>query len=585
MENNNHRHKPTGRSKIEIKYIEDDKKRQDTLYKRRRGIIKKVHELGVICGLKISLMATDFTNMCFTYSNDERVNPHLPHIFKKIRKPIWWTDFSSLEYPFKSVKKENRIKLLQGHQIDRNETDYEQLLNNSDFLEGGLECMGKRLLPEKESGPATAGADFCQNEADLRSMNNQLSERSKLLKIEKLETTHITHFEHLKQEASQISLSSAPGSHEGPENQRKKLSKSFINFGEINLDKLIKPEELDDFLTFSVGTIIREIKQNPPDVQRLTDIDPDFFEHLVEANRTLLHRMGTEKYYVDLLVFRHMLCMYFSSHDFIPFKFSKKIPEKAVIDLLTKIDKIDIQKTCEVFLRVIFDKITPTETFSFEEEFKKIRFCSKLYSMKKVHIKRFLISTFYSSTAKRSNLQSLIEKGKLNLKKTENNSSEEESAKNTEKKPPFGKTFSLKYRGNLLVVQDSFLTMTCNEMIGLFSITLMSGTFFSSLPEEESKQVSIIVAKKDFTKMHVVKDLMNMERERNQVMMEKRFLDMKSKRDDSSSQVGSSAGLSSVGSGSGLFRVGGDVGGGSTCSDFSFNLVGSRSMAFNFFNF
>ena len=380
----------------------------------------------------------------------------------------------------------------------------------------------------------------------------------------------------------------------------------------MNLAKMIKLGELDDFLTFSVGPIIQEIKKNLQFSQRLRKIDSDFFKHLSEANRILLNRMNKEKYYFDLLVFRNLLCMYFSSHDFIPFKFSKKIPEKAVVQLLTKIDKIDIQKTCEVFLRVIFDKITPKKTFSFEEEFRKIRFCSKLYSMKRVHVKRFLISTFYSSSVNRSNFKGLIEKGKTNLKNTPKSVEEQKlihfSDKMSEKGVNFSDDFAMKYRTNLIVVQDGYLTMTCNEMIGLFNINLMSGTFFASLPEGDLRQMSMMIAEKDLTKIPVVEELMKMERERNQLIMKKRLLDMKKRKvvdsqqqqaggqeHDSSSQMGSFAGLGSEGRVSGLSGVdgvkfvpghrGGDVGGVSTCSDFSFNLVGSRSMAFNLFNF
>ena len=205
MIKNKKRHKGCGKSKIEIKYIQDDRRRHDTLYKRRRGIIKKVHELGVVCGLKISLVATDFTNICFTYSNDHRVDPNLTHIFKKVRKPIWLTDFSELEYPYKSVKKENRIKLLQGHRIGRSENDYPKLLNNSDFLEESLDLMGKRLA--SESGTDVC-ADFYQAPTDLRAMNSQVAQRSKLLKISKLELTQSTHLGPNKEEAQGVSTSS-----------------------------------------------------------------------------------------------------------------------------------------------------------------------------------------------------------------------------------------------------------------------------------------------------------------------------------------------------------------------------------------
>ena len=112
------------KSKIPIKYIEDSSKRsvrlyskfffffiefihfstnhlsyflrltkKHTLYKRKRGLIKKAHELSVMCGLKVSIFCTDFDSSCFTFCNDERLMMDPKQVFKDLEKPINITRF------------------------------------------------------------------------------------------------------------------------------------------------------------------------------------------------------------------------------------------------------------------------------------------------------------------------------------------------------------------------------------------------------------------------------------------------------------------------------------------------------------
>ena len=105
-----------GKNKIDIKFIENKRKRtvrfksrfffssllfltfdKDALYKRRRGLVKKAHELSVICGVKISLVCTDFENICFTFCNDSRLDVELSSILKKSQRKIRLTKFEPSE--------------------------------------------------------------------------------------------------------------------------------------------------------------------------------------------------------------------------------------------------------------------------------------------------------------------------------------------------------------------------------------------------------------------------------------------------------------------------------------------------------
>ena len=48
-----------GRKKIEIEYITDKLNRKSTFKARIGGLVKKLHDLAILCGLQASLVITD----------------------------------------------------------------------------------------------------------------------------------------------------------------------------------------------------------------------------------------------------------------------------------------------------------------------------------------------------------------------------------------------------------------------------------------------------------------------------------------------------------------------------------------------
>jgi hypothetical protein len=63
-----------GRRKIEIKFIEDGRKRAITLGKRKKGIQKKAHELSVLTGCKVTLQIEDGDGSQSTFAPDKLDN-------------------------------------------------------------------------------------------------------------------------------------------------------------------------------------------------------------------------------------------------------------------------------------------------------------------------------------------------------------------------------------------------------------------------------------------------------------------------------------------------------------------------------
>ncbi|RKP37894.1 hypothetical protein BJ085DRAFT_11063, partial [Dimargaris cristalligena] len=48
-----------GRKKIQIRKIENDRQKTVTFARRRAGLIKKAHEIAVLCGVKVTLLIFD----------------------------------------------------------------------------------------------------------------------------------------------------------------------------------------------------------------------------------------------------------------------------------------------------------------------------------------------------------------------------------------------------------------------------------------------------------------------------------------------------------------------------------------------
>jgi hypothetical protein len=58
-----------GRGRVETKKIENRVNRQVTFSKRRRGLLKKAHELAVLCDAELAVIIFSESGKLFEYSN------------------------------------------------------------------------------------------------------------------------------------------------------------------------------------------------------------------------------------------------------------------------------------------------------------------------------------------------------------------------------------------------------------------------------------------------------------------------------------------------------------------------------------
>lgn len=76
-----------GRGKIEIKKIENPTSRQVTFSKRRGGLLKKAHELAVLCDAEVALIIFSSTGKLFEFASSGRSVAFRSPIYPIIHRP------------------------------------------------------------------------------------------------------------------------------------------------------------------------------------------------------------------------------------------------------------------------------------------------------------------------------------------------------------------------------------------------------------------------------------------------------------------------------------------------------------------
>ncbi|CAN1255017.1 MADS-box protein FBP24 [Linum perenne] len=92
-----------GRGKITIKRIENQTTRQVTFSKRRNGLLKKTHELSVLCDAQIGLIIFSSTGKLCQYSSEPF---RVFNFHRRVVIAIIWEQFDSCAYKQEQVLNE-----------------------------------------------------------------------------------------------------------------------------------------------------------------------------------------------------------------------------------------------------------------------------------------------------------------------------------------------------------------------------------------------------------------------------------------------------------------------------------------------
>ena len=98
---------------------------------------------------------------------------------------------------------------------------------------------------------------------------------------------------------------------------------------------------------------------------------------------------------IDALMLHGMISGYIHKDGTPPVDLTTSIPFPEIKFILTNYTSIDLEKTIEVFLKILFGKTKVSPDFSFTSEIGKIGFCKKYSNFKKLYIKRLFYSISY----------------------------------------------------------------------------------------------------------------------------------------------------------------------------------------------
>lgn len=111
-----------GRGKVQLKRIENKINRQVTFSKRRTGLLKKAHEISVLCDAEVALIVFSHKGKLFEYSTDSRyISNHShryayfslhshTHFILLAKFGFWCSIPSSLLFIVHVVKRERKKK-------------------------------------------------------------------------------------------------------------------------------------------------------------------------------------------------------------------------------------------------------------------------------------------------------------------------------------------------------------------------------------------------------------------------------------------------------------------------------------------
>ncbi|XP_028549016.1 truncated transcription factor CAULIFLOWER D isoform X4 [Dendrobium catenatum] len=143
-----------GRGRVQLRRIENKIKRQVTFSKRRSGLLKKAHEISVLCDADVALIVFSNKGKLYEYSTDSSMDKILERyesytyaeraIFSSEADPQadWGLAYSKLKTRVESLQRSQRN--LMGEELDT--------LNNKELqhLEQQLESSLKNIRSRKE---------------------------------------------------------------------------------------------------------------------------------------------------------------------------------------------------------------------------------------------------------------------------------------------------------------------------------------------------------------------------------------------------------------------------------------------------
>ncbi|XP_024961438.1 truncated transcription factor CAULIFLOWER A-like [Cynara cardunculus var. scolymus] len=172
-----------GRGRVQLKRIENKISRQVTFSKRRTGLLKKAHEISVLCDADVALIVFSTKGKLFEYSTHSSMETILEryerysYAEKLLTAPETETQAS---WTLESSKLKAKIEVLEKNIRHYVGEDLEQLsLRELQNVEQQLETALKRIRTKKNQVMHESISELHKKEKALQERNNSLSKKLK----------------------------------------------------------------------------------------------------------------------------------------------------------------------------------------------------------------------------------------------------------------------------------------------------------------------------------------------------------------------------------------------------------------------
>ncbi|KAJ7956501.1 MADS box transcription factor [Quillaja saponaria] len=177
-----------GRGRVQLKRIENKINRQVTFSKRRSGLLKKAHEISVLCDAEVALIVFNTKGKLFEYSTDscmERILERYERCSYSERQLVGNDLEPNGDWNLEHAKLKARVDVLQRNQRNFMGEDLDSLrVKELQHLEQQLDSSLKQIRSRKNQIMYESISELHKKGKALQVENNLLAKKGKALQVE-----------------------------------------------------------------------------------------------------------------------------------------------------------------------------------------------------------------------------------------------------------------------------------------------------------------------------------------------------------------------------------------------------------------
>ncbi|CAA2955660.1 agamous-like MADS-box AGL8 homolog [Olea europaea subsp. europaea] len=171
-----------GRGRVQLKRIENNINRQVTFSKRRSGLLKKAHEISVLCDAEVALIVFSPKGKLFQYATDSCMEKILEQYesYSYLEKKKTTNVESPVSLNLEYVKLKARVEVLQRNQRNHMGEDLDSLsLRQLQNLENQIDVSLKLIRSRKNQLMNESVSELQRKDNALQVQNNMLMKKVK----------------------------------------------------------------------------------------------------------------------------------------------------------------------------------------------------------------------------------------------------------------------------------------------------------------------------------------------------------------------------------------------------------------------